>query len=614
MNKATRSLLQGLLLTCLSASVLAASMDASNQEGINAGKSADGTTSADPNGYFDNYSSDAPQRGYYSGPTQTSSNIDVKGQTELSESDLGQTARESYVNNPADKLSYDSDMMKYSDEIRENANAITGVNGSQCVAQELNKTTYTTHSCEMATPLTQSCTRKATIVTTGSREEYGTQLMLNARDVTGKKLDNWWMQYDFVVPEDGTISSGTWEFLYPKAPGYHGDRLDYSIQAFGQTIRTKINYSGTLSIPAQKVTQGQVISVLFRYNTDGHYESGRDGTMNSLANGTQVLRITLPMQAVRDTVTAGIEWTDSCPADMGDAVKMSEVCSDPGGTRSVTVGGQAYSVYSDCWGYTTQWNVFEDDTNTCQAYIENPNCSEGTRTCTQKIGSLCVYSKLTYQCAHTVKSTGYVCGSEFYCSDGSCSAMQAGQNQNFEMAVSQLAALAAAGKDFAGMDPNSVTAFTGKAMACRKSAAGFSNCCKSGGWGQSAGLAHCNTEEKEIGTGKEKKLVVKVGSYCSKKVLGVCLQQKEGYCVFDSKLARIVQEQGRRDQLGISFGSGESPDCRGIKVAELQGIKFDHIDFSDFYDDLNSNIKLPDQDALNQRITSDIQNSLKSGD
>ncbi|MDT0177842.1 conjugal transfer protein TraN [Enterobacter sp. BRE11] len=614
MNKATRSLLQGLLLTCLSASVLAASMDASNQEGINAGKSADGTTSADPNGYFDNYSSDAPQRGYYSGPTQTSSNIDVKGQTELSESDLGQTARESYVNNPADKLSYDSDMMKYSDEIRENANAITGVNGSQCVAQELNKTTWTTHSCEMATPLSQSCTRKATIVTTGSYEEYGTQLVLNARDVTGRKLDNWWVQYDFVVPEDGTISSGTWEFLYPKAPGYHGDRLDYSIQAFGQTIRTKINYSGTLSIPAQKVTQGQVISVLFRYNTDGHYESGRDGTMNSLANGTMVLRITLPMQAVRDTVTAGIEWTNSCPADMGDAVKLSEVCSDPGGTRSVTVGGQAYSLYSDCWGYTTQWNVFEDDTNTCQAYIDDPNCSEGTRICTQKIGNLCVYSKLTYQCAHTVKSTGYVCGSEFYCSDGSCSAMQAGQNQNFEAAVSQLAALAAAGKDFAGMDPNSVTAFTGKAMACRKSAAGFSNCCKSGGWGQSAGLAHCNTEEKEIGTGKEKKLVVKVGSYCSKKVLGVCLQQKEGYCVFDSKLARIVQEQGRRDQLGISFGSGESPDCRGIKVAELQGIKFDHIDFSDFYDDLNSNIKLPDQDALNQRITSDIQNSLKSGD
>lgn len=614
MKKATRIKLLGLLLTCASAGALAASMDASNQEGINAAKSANGTTSADPNSYFDNYTSDAPQRDYYGDPTQTSTNIDVKGQTELSQSELGQTARESYVNNPADKLSYDSDMMKHSDEIRENANAITGVNGNQCVAQELNKTTYTTHSCEMASPLSQSCTRKATIVTTGSRETFNTQLVLNAGDVSGRRIDNYWIQYDITVPQDGTISSGTWEFLYPSAPGYHGGRLDYSIQVFGQNFRTKINYSGAFSIATQEVKQGQIISLLVRNNSDGHNDQAADNFMKQLASGQMIVRITLPMEAVRDTVSAGIQWTDSCPADMGDAVKMSEVCSDPGGTRSVTVGGKAYSLYSDCWGYTTQWNVFEDDTNTCQAYIDNPNCSEGTRTCTQKIGNLCVYSKLTYQCAHTVKSTGYICGSEFYCSDGSCSAMQAGQNQNFEAAVSQLAALAAAGKDFAGMDPDSVTAFTGKAMACRKSAAGFSNCCKSGGWGQDAGLAQCNTEEKEIGTGKEKKLVVKVGSYCSKKVLGVCLQQKEGYCVFDSKLARIVQEQGRRDQLGISFGSGSNPDCRGIRVAELQGIKFDHIDFSDFYDDLNSNIKLPDQDALNQRITSDIQNSLKSGD
>lgn len=614
MKKATRIKLLGLLLTCASAGALAASMDASNQEGINAAKSANGTTSADPNSYFDNYTSDAPQRDYYGDPTQTSTNIDVKGQTELSQSELGQTARESYVNNPADKLSYDSDMMKHSDEIRENANAITGVNGNQCVAQELNKTTYTTHSCEMASPLSQSCTRKATIVTTGSRETFNTNLVLNAGDVSGRRIDNYWIQYDITVPQDGTISSGTWEFLYPSAPGYHGGRLDYSIQVLGQDFRTKINYSGAFSIATQEVKQGQIISLLVRNNSDGHNDQAADNFMKQLASGQMIVRITLPMEAVRDTVSAGIQWTDSCPADMGDAVKMSEVCSDPGGTRSVTVGGKAYSLYSDCWGYTTQWNVFEDDTNTCQAYIDNPNCSEGTRTCTQKIGNLCVYSKLTYQCAHTVKSTGYICGSEFYCSDGSCSAMQAGQNQNFEAAVSQLAALAAAGKDFAGMDPDSVTAFTGKAMACRKSAAGFSNCCKSGGWGQDAGLAQCNTEEKEIGTGKEKKLVVKVGSYCSKKVLGVCLQQKEGYCVFDSKLARIVQEQGRRDQLGISFGSGSNPDCRGIRVAELQGIKFDHIDFSDFYDDLNSNIKLPDQDALNQRITSDIQNSLKSGD
>lgn len=43
MNTPTRSLLQGLLLACLSVSAQAASMDASNQEGISAGQSANGT-------------------------------------------------------------------------------------------------------------------------------------------------------------------------------------------------------------------------------------------------------------------------------------------------------------------------------------------------------------------------------------------------------------------------------------------------------------------------------------------------------------------------------------------------------------------------------------------
>ncbi|MCW1877172.1 conjugal transfer protein TraN [Erwinia sp. INIA-01] len=609
MKNVTRTLLQGMLLACASVSALAAPMDTANQEGVNAGKAASGTTTGDPNNYFENYSADAPQQSYYGGGTQTDTNMDVLGQKELSTSDLGQSARESYVNNPADNISADSDMIKLSDDIRSKAESLTG---QQCVAQELSKTTWTTHSCEMATELKQTCTRRATIGTTGSRETYSTQLVLNAGDVSAKDLNDWWIQYDVTVPEDGTISSGRWELLQPSAPDYHGGGFNFSVRVLGQNVTTDLNRSGSLNISKQSVKKGQVISLQIRWNTSGNGGSYQNTLKTFLANGRYVLRATFPMEGVRDTVKATIDWTDSCPASMGDAVKLSEVCSEPGGNRSVTVGGAIYTLYSDCWGYTTTWSVYENDTNTCQALIKDRNCSEGTRTCTQKVGNLCVYQKMTYQCAHTEKSTGYLCGSEFYCSDGSCASMQAGQNQNFSEAVSQLAALAAAGKDFAGMDANSARAFTGKAMFCRQSAAGFSNCCKSGGWGQSAGLAHCNTEEKAIGQAKEKLLTVSVGTFCSKKVLGVCLQKKEGYCVFDNKIARIVQEQGRRDQLHVGFGSANSPDCRGIQVTELQTIKFDHIDFTDLYNELNSNVKLPDQNELNQRITSDIQNSLNT--
>jgi len=74
------------------------------------------------------------------------------------------------------------------------------------------------------------------------------------------------------------------------------------------------------------------------------------------------------------------------------------------------------------------------------------------------------------------------------------------------------------------------------------------------------------------------------------------------YCVFDGKLARIIQEQGRRDQLGVRFGSGDNPDCRGITVPELQSINFDLINFSDFYEDLMKNQRVPDTSAQVQQI------------
>ncbi|QLK88752.1 hypothetical protein E3U36_12035 (plasmid) [Arsenophonus endosymbiont of Aphis craccivora] len=66
-----------------------------------------------------------------------------------------------------------------------------------------------------------------------------------------------------------------------------------------------------------------------------------------------------------------------------------------------------------------------------------------------------------------------------------------------------------------------ISAFTGKPMAFRKTAIGFSNCCKSIGWGHDIGLASCDSEEKAIGKAKEKGLVVDVGEFCAEDVLGV---------------------------------------------------------------------------------------------
>ncbi|EHM1889728.1 conjugal transfer protein TraN, partial [Escherichia coli] len=64
-------------------------------------------------------------------------------------------------------------------------------------------------------------------------------------------------------------------------------------------------------------------------------------------------------------------------------------------------------------------------------------------------------------------------------------------------------------------------------------------------------------------------------------------------------------------QLRIGFGSAKSPDCRGITVDELQRIKFDQLDFTNFYEDLMNNQKIPDNGALTEKVKEQIAGQLK---
>jgi conjugal transfer mating pair stabilization protein TraN len=88
--------------------------------------------------------------------------------------------------------------------------------------------------------------------------------------------------------------------------------------------------------------------------------------------------------------------------------------------------------------------------------------------------------------------------------------------------------------------------------------------------------------------------------------------EKRSYCQFDSKLAQIVQQQGRNGQLHIGFGGASSPDCRGITVAELQGIDFNELDFTNFMEDLINNQKIPDNSELTEKQKRVLKNFSRS--
>src|SRR3546814_1881297 len=80
-------------------------------------------------------------------------------------------------------------------------------------------------------------------------------------------------------------------------------------------------------------------------------------------------------------------------------------------------------------------------------------------------------------------------------------------------------------------------------------------------------------------------LCVSIGSYCSKSFLGVCSTKRKAYCCFESKLTRIIQEQGR-PQINKPWGKPKEEQCAGFTIDEFSRLDMSQMDFSDIYADL----------------------------
>ena len=65
-----------------------------------------------------------------------------------------------------------------------------------------------------------------------------------------------------------------------------------------------------------------------------------------------------------------------------------------------------------------------------------------------------------------------------------------------------------------------------------------------------------------------------------------CVQNAQNYCCFNSKLARIIHEQGR-PQLA-SFNALPPDNCRGFTPEEFQYLDFSKIDLSEYFGDVTS--------------------------
>ena len=104
---------------------------------------------------------------------------------------------------------------------------------------------------------------------------------------------------------------------------------------------------------------------------------------------------------------------------------------------------------------------------------------------------------------------------------------------------------------------------------------------------------------------RDNRLCHGVGSYCSSRlpIIRLCIETTESYCCFNSRLARILNEQGRA-QLGRGWGGAKSPDCSGFTVAQLQALDFSRMNLAEFYAEIAPT--LPDVGTVRSRAQQKI--------
>ncbi len=137
-----------------------------------------------------------------------------------------------------------------------------------------------------------------------------------------------------------------------------------------------------------------------------------------------------------------------------------------------------------------------------------------------------------------------------------------------------------------GEDASKVPLFSGSSYRCSRSVLEnvFYDCCDTmKGLATQAGVAKCDPEEITLANLKEEGRCHYIGKYFKKIALGIKKDEVRTYCCFSSKLARLLQEQGR-NQLQLSWGTPKQPSCRGLTSEEISQINFDKIDLSEAFD------------------------------
>lgn len=226
--------------------------------------------------------------------------------------------------------------------------------------------------------------------------------------------------------------------------------------------------------------------------------------------------------------------------------------------------------------------------------LRSQGCGVTSETCSKwHPDGWCEAATLNMSCGTGPTQTMEVCGDSLVCADGKCydpyKEEPASNTQDFMKAASYLAAMEDMKKQF---DPDNVTVWKGEYKTCKvkDSAIGGNRCCTGGTGFLSTVGGGCDANEESIAKAKQDERVtfIRQRVECEQRIAGSCVLEVTymDFCTWPSKLARIVQDQGRPQ-----MGQAVDKPCNGFKLQnpnEFMLINWDLIDLSDFFSNVET--------------------------
>lgn len=330
----------------------------------------------------------------------------------------------------------------------------------------------------------------------------------------------------------------------------------------------------------------------------GHRESRAGGTKHVLRHyngcGCGSYLVTVP----KKVEILSEQWIDGCTilenlTEKGLCRYVSKTTSPHNETRTI----QGEPVTRDHFEEHFVYGCFKTPpvSSSC-AGLREKGCYQVNSACKEKAGDVCVLWEQTYSCPTGKRSAGHVVGitkGSPFCLTGNCADTSYEANGEMMNAMSHLYALREAQNDLRDFK----IIFKGSHRWCTRNCLGFRDCCGgSSGWGVTLHLSDCGKAEIELRTLRDKNLCVQIGTYCAEKdaVFDSCIRKKTTFCCYGTKMARLIQENGRA-QLGLGWGNVESPDCNGLSPEQLSRIDFSKINFSEIFADIQNKTVVKDQ-------------------